>query len=219
MTHAGGAPIFESRRAAGVALALHLCAARIDFDVVVGVPSGGAVVAQAVADSTESTFALCPAARILADNHKLSLGAIAGWDAEPTLDSTIAAVLGFSATQMRNVLGDAFVRLHHQRAMLRKDLFETAVAGQTVLIVDDGIATGTSIIAVASAVSRLGPNSIHVSSPVIGSYGYASLIGCGLTPNYLYCGTAAEFSVPSHYVNFDRVTIEQAIELAPINQK
>jgi len=157
---------FIDREDAGTRLAAALlpCAAQWPSPVVLGIPRGGVVVAEAVARRLAVPLDVLGVVKIGAPgNPELAVGAVGEGD---VLWVDAAASPGADADYLR----DAIVR---KRAELACKLMEIRrvrpridLEGRTVIVVDDGIATGSTVRAALLALEKANPARRVLAVPV-----------------------------------------------------
>lgn len=160
-------PLWRDRRQAGEALAAVLTAWRGDPSaVVIGLPRGGVVVAAAVAEALQLPLASW-AVRKLAHPQapEVAVGAIAPggvllWD-EPYLRQL------HLDPQLRRQLVAAQDRELHRRQRLYGDPPAASLRGRSLLVVDDGVATGLTVRAALQSLRQTQPTHLVLAVPVI----------------------------------------------------
>ncbi|MEW6155781.1 MAG: phosphoribosyltransferase family protein [Actinomycetota bacterium] len=134
--------------------------------VVLGLPRGGVPVAAEVAEALVLPLDVLVVRKLGVPGHEeLAMGAVAGGGAlflnRPVIDG-----LGISAREVDSVV-------ERERAVLARRLHDLTggrpspvVTGKTVLVVDDGLATGSTMRAAVGALRALGPEEVVVAAPV-----------------------------------------------------
>jgi predicted phosphoribosyltransferase len=82
------------------------------------------------------------------------------------LDESIVQHLGVTRAQVEHVLRREAVELERRERVYRNGRTMTTVRGKTVIVVDDGLATGATMRAAVSALRRLEPARIVAATPV-----------------------------------------------------
>jgi putative phosphoribosyl transferase len=144
---------YRDRRAAGRELAEHLAHHR--DPLVVAIPSGGVILGDEIVSTIGGRLAVAPVSRLGApESPDLVIGAI-GFDGPPVLDGDLAARLGIGDAD----LGDQVARARAALAAELEALGATApaVAGEDVVIVAEGAASGLAIRAVLAGLRPAGP--------------------------------------------------------------
>lgn len=168
---------FRDRRDAGIQLAreLNAYAGRMDV-LVLGLPRGGVVVAYEVARVLHAPLDVCLVRKIGAEHiPELAVGAIASGGIQ-VIDEDLVCELGMSAETLEAIIARERVELERRERVYREGRQPLAPAGKTVLLVDDGIATGATVRAAIRALrqgGRMGsagverPAQIIVAVPVV----------------------------------------------------
>jgi predicted phosphoribosyltransferase len=159
--------IFTDRRDAGRALASRLSdyAGRPDV-VVLGLPRGGVPVAREVARALGAPLDVLVVRKIgYPGNPELAIGAIAPGEVT-VLSNDLIGELGVPREAVDAAIGREREELARRERAYRPGRPPLALAGKTVLLVDDGLATGATMRAAVAAVRALGPSSVVVAVPV-----------------------------------------------------
>ena len=161
--HFGGEVVFTDRADAGRQVAEEFRGTVLGDDaVVLGIPRGGVIVAAEVARSLGLPLDVAVAAKVGAPgNPEYAIGAVAA-DGEVTANPGA----GYSAAEVRAHSQAAFAKVRAQLAMWREGREPLLIAGRTVLLVDDGLATGLTAIAAAEWLRRQGAGRVVVAVPV-----------------------------------------------------
>lgn len=205
--------LFADRVAAGGALAQQLQAyAGRDDVVVLALPRGGVPVAWEVAQVLGARLDVLMVRRLCVPYQtKLAMGAIAG-GGTVFIDRQIVASSGVSPRQLQDVLaaeGQEFVRC---RAFYRGAREPVGLQGRTVIVVDDGIATGASMRAALTALRIAKPEWIVVAVPAAPP-GAQDRIGTAADEFVSVMNTPDFRSVGQYYRDFGQVSDEQVRRL------
>ena len=160
-------PLFADRAAAGRALARRLQAYAGREDVVVlALPRGGVPVAWEIAQALGAPLDVL-VVRKLGVPHRpdLAMGAIAG-AGEVYVDPKVVADCGVARQQLDEVIAAESLELIRRRALYRGLRPPVPTEGCTVIVVDDGIATGASMQVALKALRGAKPDWIVVAVPV-----------------------------------------------------
>jgi predicted phosphoribosyltransferase len=158
--------IYRDRREAGRALARLLAAYRGKSDVLVlALPRGGVPVAFEVARALDAPLDVFIVRKLGVPGHEeYAMGAIASGGVR--VMSPEAAHLGIPPAMIEAVTEREQRELERRERLYRGGKPPLAVKDRTVILVDDGLATGSTMRAAALAVRRLGPKRIVVAVPV-----------------------------------------------------
>jgi putative phosphoribosyl transferase len=166
-THRTGRRVFADRREAGRALAHHLSPYRQRDDVVVlGLARGGVPVGWEVAHELGAPLEVFLVRKLgVPQWPELAMGAIASGGGVVVNDRLIRS-LEISEADLQRAITRETAELHRREGAYRGDRPMVAVDGTTALLVDDGIATGASMLAAVRAVRALHPARTVVAVPV-----------------------------------------------------
>jgi len=166
-----GATRFADRRAAGRALGERLSSpdAQLHDPLVLGLPRGGVLVAVGVAAALAAPLDVLVVRKLgLPWQPELAMGAIAavGDTVETVRVGTVLAAAHVDPETFETVRQQELAELRRREAAYRNGRPPAAVAGRTVIVVDDGLATGATMRAAALAVRHQAPRAIIAAVPV-----------------------------------------------------
>lgn len=160
-------PLFADRREAGRRLAEALSAWRGDPDLLVlALPRGGVPVAFEVAQALEAPLDLFVVRKLGVPGHEeYAMGAIASGGVQVLHDEVVRA-LRIPEVAIARVVAREQAELARRERDYRGGRPAPVLGGRTVLLVDDGLATGASMEAALAAVQRAHPARVVVAVPV-----------------------------------------------------
>ncbi len=171
-----GAPPFADRHDAGRQLAARLTdparAPAVPLGpgtLVLGLPRGGVLVAAPVAAALGAALDVVAVRKLgVPGRPELAMGALAAVGEEVASVGVEAVLAGVdpdddAAAEVRRA---ELAELRRRREVYRADRPPPAVTGRTVVLVDDGLATGATMRAALAAVRREGPAAVVVAVPV-----------------------------------------------------
>jgi len=158
---------FADRREAGKELAAKLGAYRGRQDVVVlALPRGGVPVAFEVAEALDAPLDIFVVRKLGMPGHpEFAIGAIASGGVRVLSEDAIHWY-GISSSQIEAVAAEELAELQRREREYRKGPALTDLRGRTVILVDDGLATGSSMRAAVQAVRAHKPARVVVAVPV-----------------------------------------------------
>lgn len=171
-------PPFRDRVEAGRALALALAPRAAPEVVVLGLPRGGVVVAAEVARALGGILDLVVVRKVgVPWQPELAMGAIAAVDddVETVSDSRVRDRLSVDEESFERARGREVVELRRREAAYRQGRPPPPLTGRPVVLVDDGLATGSTMRAAVAATRRQRPASLVVAVPVGSPAACASL--------------------------------------------
>jgi putative phosphoribosyl transferase len=159
--------IFANRTEAGQELALRLRKyANRDDVIVLGAPRGGVPVAFEVARKLKAPLDVFVLRKLGVPGHEeLAFGAIASGGTRILDRSTIEA-LGLTGLDIERVTRSERLELERREQAYRGARPPLDVSGLTVILVDDGIATGSSVRAAIRALREMKPFALVIATPV-----------------------------------------------------
>jgi putative phosphoribosyl transferase len=159
---------FLNRREAGLELAekLDRFAGRQDV-VVLGLARGGVPVAYEVARTLDLPLDVFVVRKLGAPEHReFAIGAIASGGVR-VLNQEAIQLLGITPSAIERITMLEQQELERREKAYRGGRSRANVRGRTVIVVDDGLATGATMQAAITALRRQGPQAIIVAAPVV----------------------------------------------------
>ncbi|MFL5493223.1 MAG: phosphoribosyltransferase [Gemmatimonadales bacterium] len=200
---------FRDRTEAGrrLAAALSSHAGRQNL-LVLALPRGGVPIGFEVAGALRAPLDVILVRKLGVPGHEeLAMGAIASGGVR-IVSQDVVDLLGIPDWVIAAAAASEEHELARREHAYRDDLPSPPVAGRTVLLVDDGLATGSTMRAAAAAVQSQGPERVIVAVPVAPAETCESLraevdeVVCLFSP-------APFISVGTFYENFSQVTDEE----------
>lgn len=207
--------VFRDRRTAGRHLARLLQHTRELNPIVLALPRGGVPVAYEIARDLGAPLDVFLVRKIGAPGHReLGIGAVAQGGVR-VLNQAAISTLGVSQQDIARIAAEETAELERRLQQYRGDRPLPDLNGRTVILVDDGLATGVSAMAAIRALRRFHPARIILAAPVCAPETVAALrpdvddIVCALMPrNFVAVGY--------WYRAFDQVTDAEVVELLDI---
>ncbi|HEX7359366.1 MAG TPA: phosphoribosyltransferase [Bryobacteraceae bacterium] len=160
--------LFQDRRQAGRTLG-ELVRAAVPHPataLVLGLPRGGVPVAFEVAHALRAELDVFLVRKIgMPGEEELALGAIASGGIR-VLNEGLVRYLQVPAAVIEEIATREQAELERQERAFRGDRAPVAASGRPVVLVDDGLATGASMLAATRAIRPLGAKTIVVAVPV-----------------------------------------------------
>ena len=204
---------FENRRTAGRAVAAELSAYAHRPDVVVlALPRGGVPVAFEVAEALKAPLDLFLVRKLGAPRHReLAMGAIASGGVR-VMNDDVVRWYGVSPDEIEEVAQEEQRELERREEVYREGREALPLEGRVVILIDDGLATGSSMRASVKAVRMHRPARIVVGVPIGAREtcdelsAIADEVVCVRTPEPFV-------SVGQWYGHFDQTTDEEVRDL------
>lgn len=204
--------MFRDRREAGQKLAEELLKLKLADPLVEALPRGGVPVAAEIAVALKAPLDLLVVRKVGAPgNPELAVAAIVDGDpSDVVLNREIVEAYGLDDAELRLLVARERPELERRRLAYLEGRKPLPAAGKTVILVDDGAATGTTIKAAIRALKRRSPREIVVALPAAPPDVAAELeeeagrIVCLSKP--------ARFrALGHHYRNFPQLTDEEVV--------
>ncbi len=208
--------LFKDRTAAGQVLAKELAAYANHPDVLVlALPRGGVPVAFEVAQALNAPLDVLVVRKLGVPGHKeLAMGAIA-CDGTQVLNQEILRDYGLSEEAISQVTAKEKQELERREHLYRDSRPLPVLNGRTVILVDDGLATGATMRAAILSVQKHQPAKVIVAVPVSAPQTRQEFeaevdeIICAKTPSPFY-------SVGLWYKNFPQTKDEEVCDLLKV---
>jgi len=204
---------FYDRQEAGRQLARYLMRYAGDCNtIVLALPRGGVPVAYEVAAALRAPLDIYIVRKLGAPGHEeLAIGALAA-DGSCVVDEAAVRYLGVSPRMLEEIVQRELLELKRRELAYRGNRPEPDVRGKTVVVVDDGLATGATMTSVVRALRQKHPAKIIVAVPV-GSQEAVEALG-NVADGVIAVDIPHEFLAVGHrYRNFSQTSDEEVREL------
>ena len=180
--------------------------------IVLGLPRGGVPVAYEVASALHAPLEVFVVRKIGVPGHEeLAMGAVAS-DGMRVVNQDVVRQFGISRQTFDTITEE------EEREVLRRDReyrlgrpFPT-IRGATVILVDDGVATGSTMFAAALALREFGPESIIVATPVIAQETMRTIARVADRVEYV-ASPEPFYGVGAHYEDFSQTSDDEVRRL------
>jgi len=143
--------------------------------IVLGLPRGGVPVAAEVAKAFGAPLDVFIVRKLGVPGHReLAMGAIASGGIR-VLNTEVIEMLGISERSIAAVVAEETAEMERREREYRGARPFPDLRDATVILVDDGVATGSTMMAGVAALRRLGPATLVAAAPVMSRQAKASL--------------------------------------------
>jgi putative phosphoribosyl transferase len=203
--------IFRDRREAGRQLANTLAKRgyKGQDTLVLGIPRGGLVVADEVAKALSATLDVIIARKLRAPYQpELGIGAVVNGD-HVIINEDLSRAVGATQEYTNHEIAYQKEEIERRLRFYRGKHPAPDVSEKTIIVVDDGIATGFTFRAALESLRQRHPDQLVVAAPVAAHdsaemlKAFADEVVCLYTP-------VSFFAVGTWYQNFDQVSDEEA---------
>jgi putative phosphoribosyl transferase len=159
---------FASRRAAGRALARAVARRRPVDPVVLALPRGGVPVAAEIARRLGAPLDLVLVRKVgVPFQPELAAAAVVdGSDAQIVANDDVIAMVGLSRADIERAARRELAEIERRRQVYLQGRERVPLEGRTLILVDDGIATGASVRAALTALRQRRPRALILAVPV-----------------------------------------------------
>jgi putative phosphoribosyl transferase len=207
-----GGPPFEDREDAGRRLAERLARYRDERPVVFALPRGGVPVGYEISRSLGAPLDVFVSRKLGAPGQpEFGIGAVAPGGVR-VLNGNVVERLGIPDDYLEAVTRKEMAEVERRLRHFRGDRPEPEVGDRTVILVDDGLATGVTAMAAVEALRRLGPRRLILAAPVCAAQTVELL---GPEVDELVCLEAPSDlgAIGFWYRDFSQTSDEEVIEL------
>ncbi len=204
--------LFADRREAALLLSERLAEYATRHPVILGIPRGGIVIADTIANELQADLDVVLTRKLGAPgNPELAVGAVSE-HGETLLDSRIAGAVGANDEYIEREKARQLAEIEKRRDQYRSVLPKVPLQGRTVIVVDDGIATGATMRASIWAARAEGAVEVAIAAPVGAPDSVEMLreeadqVVCLLVPEYLY-------AIGQFYLDFQQVSDEEVMSI------
>ncbi len=179
--------------------------------VVLAIPRGGVIVARKVARALNAPLDVCLTHKIGApDNPELAIGAVAE-DGTTLLDDDLLRHIYVPRSYLDREIERWRREMARRADVYRRGRDRISVANRIAIVVDDGVATGSTLMAALRTTKAAGATSVIAAVPV----GPAEVIArLRREADRVVCLDAPQdfWAVGMHYARFEQVSDEEVVE-------
>jgi len=207
-----GTLVFEDRAEAGGILARKLLRYRDQNPLILALPRGGVVVGYEIARALHAQLDVIVARKLGAPGqNELGIGAIAPGNVR-VLDAQAVRYLGISEAQLKQITARETEEMNRRLLLYRGSRPLPDVRGKTVILVDDGLATGVTALVAITSLRQQHPRRLVVAVPVCASETAERLRS---EVDELICASMPPIfrAVGLWFRNFDQTTDREVVDL------
>jgi len=203
---------FRDRVDAGRQLAAVLQGYRDRRPFVLAIPRGGVIVGYEVATALNAPLDVVVPRKLHApDNPELAIGAVAH-DGSVYLDEELIRNLRINEAYVQEEIARELAEIRRRMRLYRGERAIPVLVDHTAIVVDDGIATGSTMIVALRATRAMSPSRLIAAVPLAPADGVRRL---GLEADEVYCLLAPEifYAVGQFYDDFGQTTDDEVVQL------
>ncbi len=203
--------VFRDRQHAGNVLARMTEEYRTSQAIVLGIPAGGVPVAGQLAKHLDLPLDVAVVSKItLPWNTEAGYGALA-FDGTVRLNQDLLARLSLKPGDVDRGMAETKEKVRRRIKLFRKDAPMPPLSGRPVVLVDDGLASGFTMLVAIEAVSKAGASLVVVTVPTGHSQAVERIAA---KVDRVYCANVRSgwsFAVADAYEQWSDVTEEEAL--------
>jgi putative phosphoribosyl transferase len=204
--------MFANREDAAHQLASQMKDRALNDPVVLAIPRGGIVTGAILARELGADLDVVLSRKLRAPwQHEYALGAISE-TGDVFLNPEAANAPGYSAEYLSSERKRQLDEIARRKKLIRGVLPPTDVAGRSVIVTDDGIATGATMIAALQVVRKQGASEVIVAVPVASPDRLAAVARWCDDVVCLHAPTSFQ-AIGQFYVDFPQVEDDEVVEL------
>ncbi len=211
---------FRDRREAGRLLAVALADYRAEAPVVLALPRGGVPVAAVIAEALDAPLDIVLVRKIGAPRQpELAMGAVVdGGDVIVVRNPDVIRALSISEADFDDACQRELAEIERRRTRYMAGRASTNVAGRTVIVVDDGLATGATMRAALRALRQRGAKRLVLAVPVGPADTLAEMES---EADAVVCLEIPEFfaAIGNYYADFSQTSDEEVTALLDAARK
>lgn len=208
----GGEAFLRDRTDAGRRLAARLARYGDEGPIVLALPRGGVPVGAEVSRSLGAPLDVFIARKLGAPGQpELGIGAVAQGGVL-VFNERIVRALDLTEDHINSAAERELAEVERRLRLLRGDRPEPMLEGRTVILVDDGLATGATAKAAIVALKERGPRRLVLAVPVCPSH-TADGLRSEVDEIVLLATPPDFYAVGAYYEDFEQVTDEEVIRL------
>jgi len=202
--------IFNDRRDAGKKLAEKLVKFKEERPVILAIPRGGVVIGREIANALNAPLSIIVPRKLGAPyNPELAIGAVTR-DGSTTLNEELIVSMNVSQSYIEKEKKRQMDEI--ERRIEKYKTMEIELRDRVVILVDDGIATGATMLAAIKSVEKKYPKKIVLAVPV-GPPDTIKEMGRGVDEVVCLYTPAFFMAIGSFYRNFEQTTDDEVIEI------
>ena len=205
--------LFQDRTQAGKLLVSKLQSfSKTKNVLVLAIPRGGVVIGKELTTALNCPLEVVITKKIGAPhNPELAIGAL-GTLGEPVIDEKLVLETGADEQYLKSQISNLKAEIERREAFFRQNRPPLNLKDKTVVITDDGVATGATMQAAVETVRQQNPKKIIVAVPVIAKDSLKKLQSLADEVIYLEAPEMF-FSVGQFYQNFPQIGDEEVVKL------
>lgn len=203
---------YKNRQDAGRQLAEKLKQYAVEEPIILALPRGGVVLGYEIAKELKAPLDIVVPRKIGAPNQpEFGIGAIAPNKVQ-IINEGALKMLGLTENDLKELIEYETKEMERRIKLYRKGLPDINIQGKTVIIVDDGLATGVSTKAALLSIKKMNPKKIILAVPV-GPPDTTSRFRQEVDDLICIYEPIDFYAVGGYYEDFSQISDEEVIDL------
>ena len=205
-------PLFDNRYDAGRQLATKLLGSKNDSSIILAIPNGGVPVAVPVALELGAPLDLVVARKLpIPLLPEGGFGAVAD-DGNAIFNEKVLEKFPMTEHQINFQINKVRTDIRQRSLLYRGTRPLPSVAGKTAIIIDDGLASGYTMMAAVASVWRRDPGRVVVAVPVASAGAILEVEKLDVSVITVHTANQPKFYVSDYYRYWDVLTDEQGVK-------
>lgn len=203
--------MLENRSEAGQLLSKQLLKYKSEQPIILALPRGGVPVACEIAESLQAPLDVFLVRKIGAPwNPEFAVGALT--NSVQVINREALNYYGMNESDLKGVIEWEREEVKRRNKLYRRNKGELNIEGRTVILVDDGIATGMTVMAGIQALRKMNPKKLILAVPVLPAETLTKMKH--LVDECVYLDAPSKFyAVSAFYSSFPQVTDDEVLEI------
>ena len=196
--------LFDDRSQAGELLAKRLLELKVTLKdpIVLGIPRGGVAVGEPIARALKAPLDILVLRKLpIPDNPEAGFGAVA-LDKIPIFNESLLPRLGLTDARINKIVEEVYKEVVRRNKVYRKDKPLPPLKGRSVILADDGLATGFTMLAAVRFARKKEAKEVIVAAPVAHEEAFRMIEGEADKVLVLHVSRQPLFAVASFYEDF-----------------
>jgi putative phosphoribosyl transferase len=204
--------MFKNRDHAGKVLGEKLAELELENPVIIAVPRGGVAVGYRVAKHLKTTLDVVALRKLpIPFNPEAGFGAVTS-DGSVVFNQPLLERIGLTNVEIKGIVSKVLEEVKRREELYRPGKKGYALEGKTAIIVDDGLASGFTVLAAIRHLRKFNPKRLIVAVPTSSISAY-ELVSAEADVFTLIKSHEPIFAVASFYDDFSDLTDKEVIRL------
>ena len=203
--------LFKNRLDAGRQLTNKLSKYKGKDVIVLAIPRGGIIVGNEIAKAIDAKLDIIVPRKIGSpEDPEFAIGAVAP-DGSTSLEEDVVRSYGISENYIKNKVKEEIQEIKRRMNTYRGNKPFPKLKNKIVILVDDGVATGNTMIASVKFIKKQKPKKIVIAVPIAPS-DFINKVSSMVNEVISLKPLEPYYAISMHYISFEQTTDEEVIE-------